>query len=718
MATTPTNLPIPSEDPRDLKFNAGKFDEVMTSDAHYYVDRFGVKRWTIAGFKFTAEEAIRNYGYITMDSFEDGATLTLPNQVLRYEATGEYYRWDGEFPKTVAASSTPETTGGVGIGAWLSVGDATLRSDLSSSDINKGSSLVTYHPVASAVISNLSKKLWVDVKSLSDYGFGVPGNTPAQNKAAIIACLNDVVLPVKITIPEGAFVVEPGIPVLSQVVVWEGQGSYASKLFASNGSAPLFNQTAPLVEYSQFRDFGISGNDLVAGINLTNANHCKIERVAVHNTIGSGIIANGYCNDIVGCSIFSNSGNGISLGGVLNNVNVLQNRIYGNGAFAIVTNCEDPLAGLSLNIQFNNIEGNKFGGIRAFNTKGLSIDNNYFERNGETGYTYGDPETLLIRADIHLMSSAGTLIANEALANKNVSIKNNQATPLSFGVSGPNMEGFIFSNYMDGVEVSGNNLLGPDKYNSLIRLYHNRLASKTVSHCKISRNTINEVDFIGSYDEVTQNPDGCHFLEIESISSGQNFIESGMLSWSPVSGSTGTLLKTTNRFNGDYSFAANDGDRVYGTVIDLSIHPELKGKLVWFGAWVNDQNNAAKINVGVNGHYSGDNTPPSVGTGQWRFISTCVRIELTDTAVNCTIYKVGTGSVIINSPMLCIIGTLPSAVGKSYTQQYSTSVPTTGFWDVNEIVLRKPAVSGQPKGWIVTTAGGPGSFNWISLGNL
>lgn len=134
MATTPTNKPIPSEDPRDLKFNAGKIDEVVTSDAHYYTDRFGVRRWTIAGFQYTAEEAIRNYGYITMDSFEDGATLTLPNQVLRYEATGEYYRWDGDFPKTVAASSTPATTGGVGIGAWLSVGDASLRSDLAKDD--------------------------------------------------------------------------------------------------------------------------------------------------------------------------------------------------------------------------------------------------------------------------------------------------------------------------------------------------------------------------------------------------------------------------------------------------------------------------------------------------------------------------------------------------------------------------------------------------------
>lgn len=141
MATTPTNKPIPSEDPRDLKFNAGKIDEVVTSDAHYYTDRFGKRRWTIAGFQYTAEEAIRNYGYITMDSFEDGATLTLPNQTLRYEANGEYYRWDGVLPKTVAAGSTPSTTGGVGLGSWVSVGDASLRTMLSS---HSGSTMVGY----------------------------------------------------------------------------------------------------------------------------------------------------------------------------------------------------------------------------------------------------------------------------------------------------------------------------------------------------------------------------------------------------------------------------------------------------------------------------------------------------------------------------------------------------------------------------------------------
>lgn len=127
--TTPTNLPIPSQDPRDLKWNSGKLDQVINSDDYYYIDRFGKKRYTIAGFQNDAEEAIRNYGYITMDSFEDGATLTLPNQVLLWESNGEYYRWDGAFPKAVAAGSTPASTGGVGLGAWISVGDAAFRQE-------------------------------------------------------------------------------------------------------------------------------------------------------------------------------------------------------------------------------------------------------------------------------------------------------------------------------------------------------------------------------------------------------------------------------------------------------------------------------------------------------------------------------------------------------------------------------------------------------------
>ncbi|HCR1974496.1 TPA: phage tail protein [Enterobacter hormaechei subsp. xiangfangensis] len=130
MATTPTNLPVPSESPRDLKFNAGKIDEFVTSLTLQYIDRFGNAHYTIEGLRWLAQQAIAQYGWIPVGTFQDGATLTTPNQILKDETDGEYYRWDGAFPKLVPSGSTPSTSGGTGVGAWLSVGDSTLRAML------------------------------------------------------------------------------------------------------------------------------------------------------------------------------------------------------------------------------------------------------------------------------------------------------------------------------------------------------------------------------------------------------------------------------------------------------------------------------------------------------------------------------------------------------------------------------------------------------------
>ncbi len=128
MATQPTQNAVPSESPRDLKFNAGKIDEFVTSLQNKYIDRFGGQHFTIEGMRWLAQQAISAFGYITVDSFQVGATLTLPNQILRDTTSGEYYRWDGSFPKVVASGSTPVSTGGVGAGKWLSVGSAALAS--------------------------------------------------------------------------------------------------------------------------------------------------------------------------------------------------------------------------------------------------------------------------------------------------------------------------------------------------------------------------------------------------------------------------------------------------------------------------------------------------------------------------------------------------------------------------------------------------------------
>ncbi|QHJ80146.1 MAG: hypothetical protein [Bacteriophage sp.] len=71
-------------------------------------------------------------GWVTVESFEKGATLNLKNQVLLWEKDGQYYHWAGKLPKVIAKNSTPQTAGGIGGGRWVLIGDASLRASLAS----------------------------------------------------------------------------------------------------------------------------------------------------------------------------------------------------------------------------------------------------------------------------------------------------------------------------------------------------------------------------------------------------------------------------------------------------------------------------------------------------------------------------------------------------------------------------------------------------------
>ncbi|MDU4425378.1 MAG: hypothetical protein E7I51_26100, partial [Raoultella sp.] len=74
-------------------------------------------------------------------TFAEGATLESPRDEILHGA----YRlvWTGVFPKTVLAGSTPQETGGVGVGGWAYSSDAIIRRDLRSSTAGKsGGSIV------------------------------------------------------------------------------------------------------------------------------------------------------------------------------------------------------------------------------------------------------------------------------------------------------------------------------------------------------------------------------------------------------------------------------------------------------------------------------------------------------------------------------------------------------------------------------------------------
>lgn len=74
--------------------------------------------------------AVTREEFVTLPgSFSSGSTINVKNERLEYQ--GGLYRWDGELPKEVIAGSTPASSGGIGVGAWLSVGGAGIIGGLS-----------------------------------------------------------------------------------------------------------------------------------------------------------------------------------------------------------------------------------------------------------------------------------------------------------------------------------------------------------------------------------------------------------------------------------------------------------------------------------------------------------------------------------------------------------------------------------------------------------
>lgn len=175
MATQPTQNAVPSELPRDLKFNAGKIDEFVTSQLTQYKDRFGNNHYTIEGLKQLTLQNIYNLGFIIVGSFQSGATLTSAGDVIQDTSTGIWYRWDdlASLPKEVPSGSTPADTGGIGDGAWkaVDISDA-LRRDLASPATGNGASLVVdKQPFAWAVPRTQHDKNY-DVINVLDFWNG------------------------------------------------------------------------------------------------------------------------------------------------------------------------------------------------------------------------------------------------------------------------------------------------------------------------------------------------------------------------------------------------------------------------------------------------------------------------------------------------------------------------------------------------------------------
>ena len=147
MTTYNTGNPIGSTDARDRLDNTENMDYLENSTTELtHPDRLGTVRKTRHGMEVEHDAQMQSFendfdgrlagmAFTRVGSFTEGATLTDMRQVLIWEVSqggdGHEYGWSGAFPKVVAASSTPATSGGIGAGAWVDRTDVTLRSELS-----------------------------------------------------------------------------------------------------------------------------------------------------------------------------------------------------------------------------------------------------------------------------------------------------------------------------------------------------------------------------------------------------------------------------------------------------------------------------------------------------------------------------------------------------------------------------------------------------------
>lgn len=142
--------------------------------------------------------AVTREEYVTLPgSFDTGVTVNTKNELVVF--TDGKYRWDGALPKEVLAGSTPSTTGGEGSGAWISVGDTSLRSVLSSED---GAGFVGINSdqvyPEGTIGSVLNKRTLIKV---SDFGIIGVGNETEKLRAAH-AKANELGIPVLYDVTE------------------------------------------------------------------------------------------------------------------------------------------------------------------------------------------------------------------------------------------------------------------------------------------------------------------------------------------------------------------------------------------------------------------------------------------------------------------------------------------------------------------------------------
>lgn len=348
MTTFNTGNPIGSTDSRDRLDNTENMDYLENSTTELtHPDRLGTVRKTRHGmevehdaqiaahevehsnqmqsFETDFDSRLAGMAFTRVGSFTTGATLSDMRQVLVWEASqggdGHEYGWTGSFSpsgKVVIAGSNPETTGGIGVGAWIDRTDVTLRSDLAS---DTGASYVTVlHTAGGAVARSVLNKL-SDFTSVQDFGAlgdGVNDDGPAI-QLAINSGVRNIFFPTgiyKITTPIVISVDKVGLKLAS----------------ASPNSVNI--TTANDIEL--FQDHGIYTLYEGMAFTCTNAAHSKMhiqfysaERPSIINCLFNGVDGRTATGSGVGF--------GDGVGGVGGTMGIIDRCVFNHASINVLT---------------------------------------------------------------------------------------------------------------------------------------------------------------------------------------------------------------------------------------------------------------------------------------------------------------------------------------------------------------------------------------------
>ncbi|HBS1254823.1 hypothetical protein FKK42_02365 [Klebsiella pneumoniae] len=273
------------------------------------------RAWKGLGFDGAGQPKLQDpagtglWGYVpAIGSFEKGSLLTQRFEVLLWESTDEYWRWDGSMPKIVLPGSTPDTAGGRGKGKWLDVTDATLRSNLGSGDGAKligGLSFLTVEMYSYLAEGNDWRKAIqasIDQANQNYLAGSGPTNILIGGEFTVTLNPDSTLIPGEVAAGRGALCMRSGVTLM-------GGGSITlDGSFTGSSSGAIITNWEGAADNCKIQGITLNGSRGTAAgtgitcINIVDSDNVTIDNVKAFDSTSGGIYLRRANNEVYGCS--------------------------------------------------------------------------------------------------------------------------------------------------------------------------------------------------------------------------------------------------------------------------------------------------------------------------------------------------------------------------------------------------------------------------------